>query len=57
MQCMALITLHYINAYSMQCMATLVETLHRNTRPLQRKVRGKVIDFFMSKGNMDISVS
>ena len=57
MQCMALITVDYINAYSMQCMETLVETLHRNTCPLQRELRGKVIDFFMSKGNMDINVS
>ena len=57
MQCMALITVDYINAYSMQCMVTLVETQHINTCPLQRQVRGKVIDFFKSKGNMDINVS
>ena len=50
MQCMPLITVDYINAYSMQCMATLVETLHRNRCPLQRQVRGKVIDFFQVKG-------
>ena len=50
MQCMALITVDYINAYSMQCMVTLVETQHINTCPLQRQVRGKVIDFFQVKG-------